>query len=232
MKKVLVILTLIGCVGASLYAQEGFFSVGGGAFFGSDFGGGFKSSGMLYGQPDDVTVTTPYIGGGAFLFFDATIAELSTGILFGGGKSTQTKKSPSVYSSEMDSSYTNLYIGVLVKYPFAINDRISLFPLLGVDYQITLSAEDIDKKNDGSGSGGMDWGTESKGFSALWFRGGGGADFAITDTLFLRGEILYGIRLANKNENDVNDWNDSIGLDSEILLGHGLTVKFALGYKF
>ncbi|MDR1986516.1 MAG: hypothetical protein LBP88_06035 [Treponema sp.] len=68
-------------------------------------------------------------------------------------------------------------------------------------------------------------------FSALWFKLGGGLDFSFTDHIYLRGDLLYGLRLANTFENDMVD---SIGsaADPKTLLGHGLEVKIAVGYRF
>jgi hypothetical protein len=47
-----------------------------------------------------------------------------------------------------------------------------------------------------------------------------------------KSEALYGLRLANEAENSFNDWHKSHGSDVKTLLGHGLTIKVALGYKF
>jgi hypothetical protein len=67
----------------------------------------------------------------------------------------------------------------------------------------------------------------------LWFKFGGGLDYDITSSLYLRGEFLYGLRLVNKAENDMKDSLDDQGAsDIKTRLGHGLTVKFAVGSKF
>jgi hypothetical protein len=54
-------------------------SAGGGAFCTNDVGGGLNWG-------DGVQVTMPYIGGGAYLFFDAAYAETFAGLSVGGGK--------------------------------------------------------------------------------------------------------------------------------------------------
>jgi hypothetical protein len=76
---------------------------------------------------------------------------------------------------------------------------------------------------------------DSGDFSALWFKFGGGLDFAFMQKLYLRLEALYGIRLANTLEKDMKDMVEDLpGADVEVknLLGHGLTAKLAVGYKF
>ncbi|MDR1148219.1 MAG: outer membrane beta-barrel protein [Spirochaetaceae bacterium] len=214
-KKSLAVFIIAALAASGIFAQEqeqpkGFsLSAGAGALIGGDFGGGVKATGSEF--------KTPYFGGGGFLFFDATYAELSFGILGGGGKwgGDDTE----------NATITNLNIGLLGKYPFAINEKLSVFPLLGIDYQITVSAkiDGEEYKHDGDDSPGD--------FSALWFKLGGGLDYDITSNLYLRGELLYGLRLANKAENDMKDGIPD-GADPKTRLGHGLNVKIAVGYKF
>jgi hypothetical protein len=48
----------------------------------------------------------------------------------------------------------------------------------------------------------------------------------------LRGGLLYRLRLANKFEKDMVDIYDGQGADPKPLLGHGLEVKIAVGYRF
>jgi hypothetical protein len=68
---------------------------------------------------------------------------------------------------------------------------------------------------------------------------GGGLDFVVADNIFIRLEALYGLRLANKIEKDLKTNMDPIidmakaagaSGESKTQLGHGLTVKVALGY--
>jgi opacity protein-like surface antigen len=228
-KKSLVVFIIAALAASGLFAQEreqgqpkSFISAGAGALIGGDFGGGveFSGGGSVY------KLETPYFGGGGFLFFDATYAELSFGILAGGGKI----KVPDMMGGDTDSTITNLNIGLLGKYPFAINEKLSVFPLLGIDYQITVSrkidGDEYERNIDGSDGKPVD-------FSALWFKLGGGLDYDITSNVYLRGEALYGLRLANKMENDLKDAFDDMGAsDSKTRLGHGLTVKLAVGYRF
>jgi opacity protein-like surface antigen len=193
-------------------------SAGGGGYFTSDFGGGVEAS--MNGQTGSWKI--PYFGGGGFAFFDATYAELSVGFFGGGG----TMKQEGGQSNESDMSYMGLDIGLLGKYPFAISEKLSVFPLLGITYRLMLSVKDEDgeqlKNSDGDDASGD--------FSALWFKLGGGLDFSLTDQLYLRGGLLYGLRLANKFENDMVDSIPSG--DPKALLGHGLEVKISVGYRF
>jgi opacity protein-like surface antigen len=234
-KKGLFVLVLAAFAAGGLWAQQeqkpkpkpqtAFgISAGAGALIGGDFGGGIDASQSGY----SIKYEMPYFGGGGYAFFDATYAELTLAFFGGGGKVKGSETGSE--TEEDDWSITNFNIGLLGKYPFAINDKLSLFPLLGIDYHICLSAK-IDGKEYKNSDG-----DEAPGdFSALWFKFGGGGDFALTEKIYLRLEALYGIRLANKAETDLKDQFKDMGFDEgdiKTLLGHGLEVKLAVGYKF
>jgi hypothetical protein len=222
MKKLLLLSVLAAVTAGGAFALPEFkLSAGAGGYFTSDFGGGLEMSGG--GQ--SMSIKTPYAGGGGFAFFDATYAELSLGLFGGGGT---FKMEGGGQSQESDMSFTGLDIGLLGKYPITIGEKISVFPLLGITYRVVLSAKDEDgdqyQNSDGDDAPGD--------FSALWFKLGGGLDFSFTDHIYLRGGLLYGLRLANTFENDMVDAYDSQGADTKTLLGHGLEVKIAVGYRF
>jgi hypothetical protein len=221
--KKLCLVLVLAAVAVGVWAQEqeqpkkgGFsLSAGVGGYFTSDFRSGAEST--------EVTayVKVPYSGGGGFVFFDATYAELSVGFFGGGGKYTQ--EDPSVGKSEYDSSYIGLDIGLLGKYPFAIGKKLALFPLLGVGYRVMLSAKVDGKEWDDAGD-----------FSALWIRFGGGADYAITPNIYVRLEALYGFQpVATEFAKDNADfYRETSSGGAKALYGEGLDVKLAAGYKF
>jgi opacity protein-like surface antigen len=200
-KKNLAVLIIAALTASGVFAQGFGLSAGVGGYVGGDFGGGSE----IDGEKGD----TPYFGGGGFAFFDATYAELSVGVLGGGGK----------WSSDYSASVMNLNISVLGKYPIAVGGKLSVFPLLGIDFQAALSVKVDGEEHD-----------KPEEFSALWFKLGGGLDYAITGNLYLRFEALYGIRLENEAEKNTKKDND--GVDVTTLLGHGLTAKLAVGFKF
>jgi hypothetical protein len=124
-----------------------------------------------------------------------------------------------------------LDIELLGKYPFAISEQLSVFPLLGVKYRAMLSVKDEDGDTVKNVEGDKD--DASGDFSALWFKLGGGVDFSITEQLYVRGALSYGLRLANTYENDYVDLAEKNGVtDVKTLLGHGLEIKVAVGYRF
>jgi hypothetical protein len=194
-------------------------SVGGGAFFAGDFGGG------LLTQGGKALLTTPYYGGGAHLFFDAIYAEIFIGYSAGGGKwkwgSNKTSdRGPSV---NMRREYLNS--GIFAKYPFDAG-AVSVFPLLGIDYERSISFEVELPKGEKftfkRNSANADV------LSALWFKFGGGLDVGLSRNAYARLQLLYGFRTVNNMEEDL------IELDSarKANPGNGLTFSIGGGVKF
>ena len=236
-KKGLLVLALAAFAAGGVFGQDedekpkkGLISAGVGGFFGSDFGGGAEASKTVSGTEIKMNTKMPYFGGGGFVFLDATYAELSLGFFGGSGKVKQTIEGiPGMSSSsEADVSIMNFNIGLLGKYPIGISEKLTVFPLLGIEYDVCLSAKTGGSKVDKPGD-----------FSALWFKLGGGVDYDLTEKIYLRFEALYGLRLKNKFEKDTETAYSALFQSSRIsdpetktLLGHGLTAKIAAGFRF
>jgi hypothetical protein len=245
MKKLVASIMVAAVIGTVASAQANIIqalglSVGGGVFIGGDFGGGAKATASYGGLSGEMSEKLPYFGAGGFLFLDAKYVELSLGLFGGGGAAKTTTKFPgtSTTTEKMDMSIGSFNIGLLGKYPFPINSKLSVFPLLGFDFQIVFSA-----KVEGDDYKDL-YGGETTDFSATWFKFGGGLDYAITDKVYFRGEALYGFKIPTKAEKDIKDILKAYGEymlasygisgihpNAETLLGHGLTVKLAIGYK-
>jgi len=190
------------------------FSAGAGGFYASDFGGGVKNGGSA-------AFSMPYNGVGVYLFFDAAYLEV-----FGGysGGSGPWVSGPGV-DPAVDMRRTYLSGGIFAKYPIDVG-LARLFPIVGIDYEASMSF-------DISGPGGRayDFGAgdaHAGVVSALWFKFGGGVDFDVTERVYIRAELLYGVRTANKLENDIAG-RDS---DREANLGHGVTFRVGGGVRF
>jgi hypothetical protein len=202
-KKIIIALLMVALAAGGAFAQMQM-SVGGGAFFASDLGGGVSKG--------SYSVTFPYVGGGGYAFFDPVpYAEVNVGFFYGGGK---FKVKIAGLNWEEDATYSALDIGVMGKYPIALGDALSLYPALGITYRAFTTAVVGSKTYDASD------------FSSFWISLGGGVDVTLTDKLFLRANALYGFRLSSQMEDDYKDQ-----IDGDIVLGHGLTVKLAVGYK-
>jgi len=187
------------------------FSIGGGAFFANDFGGG-----IIWGNNEQLAM--PYSGGGAYLFFDAKYGELVVGYSGGGGKWESPAATESALLPDMLRSYVN--ISILAKYPVGVGSVI-MFPLLGIDHEISTSGK---LKYDNGREIPLDYGL---GAVLPWLKFGVGADIYLGSTAYLRAETLYGIRAMNEYEQEM--WDPSY--DGWYRLGNGLTVRIGLGVK-
>jgi len=218
-------------------------SFGGGGFFAGDWGAGFygfeETSSGIKG-----TETSSWSGGGIHAFFDVTYAEISVGLTFAGGTEEDAIAGvviPSVVPTDVSGTFLNL--GVLGKYPIPLNDKMTLFPAVGIDYALCLSGAatklGIENKFDGLSLSGNPNPTEPKAgdLSALWIKFGAGMDYNLTDKIYIRPEFLYGIRLSNSYEGMMEDLHKAAQIGSstpstmESVLGHGLTIKAGVGFR-
>jgi len=136
---------------------------------------------------------------GAFMFFDLKYAEINISLFDGWGKSRWSwnkdyyflNKLIHTENKEKNGNFSTLLldIGLLAKYPFYLNN-ITLFPALGADYQFWLLHTENKKNVPGDLSAN----------NALWLKLGGGIDYHITRSFFLRGELLWSVKLPGKNE--------------------------------
>jgi len=208
MKKVIAILVIFLCAGAALSAQVQM-SVGVGGSFTSAFGGGGEMtvSGLSAG------FEFPYSGGGFHAFFDATYFEASIGLFFGTLNMEGTGLVSGTSGKIMD--FDGLTLGLLGKFPIDLG-FLTLFPAVGIEYLLISNGKD-DNGNSLS---------DPDEFNHLWIKFGVGADFSITEQIFIRGTILYGIRLESSLESDINKI-----YSFDPVLGHGIQVKLAVGFK-
>jgi hypothetical protein len=155
------------------------------------------------------------VGGGAFAFFDATYVEADVGLLFGGQKSKEPDG-----DWEDGLSVTYLTLAVYGKYPIDLGG-FTLFPMLGVQMNLGLGAS-----FDGEA---VEFDDPSKGdyLNLFWIKAGVGADFSLSEKLYLRPSLLYGINFGSKVTRDAKSGDDKYSS-----FHHGLDVRVALGFKF
>ena len=237
MKKAIFILFLI-VAAKTVFALE--LSIGGGGSLGYTFtrytltGGAVKSI-----QNMD---RFDYGGG---IFFDFTYGTFSLGYL--GGKNSFRENMILASSSLADNTGKGsegvLSISLLGKYPFKIKEKLTLFPLFGIDYQIAL----IQRRETASGltynrADGRfmeDRDKDGKAYplsSWNYFRIniGGGIDYFFTNKVFLRSELLFGFRLPTSYEMGALDVIKNLMNINDPKLG-GLTgnpaLKLSVGWR-
>ena len=189
-------------------------SVGAGVFFANDAGGGLK-----WNNSEELAM--PYFGGGAYLYLDFVYAEFLAGFSGGGGKWKSADASYRYYLPDMRRTYMN--IGAFVKYPIG-TEKVKIFPLTGIEYEVSISAE----LNGNSNVHLLHYPNDTD-LSALWFKLGGGIDIGVSESAYLRTELLYGWRTANTYELDsrtvINNYR------AKTRPGSGFTFKTGIGVK-
>jgi len=169
----------------------------------------------------------PVIGSGFHAFFDATYAVAKLGMFIGGS-------SDEIEGPYGKSKYKNtsafFSLGLLGKYPIELGS-FTLFPMLGFEYNIFMSGKYSSEVNGvevssekGSRS---DLGDESSANDMFILQLGAGADINLTDNIYLRPSLLWGIDLHRNSKEKA---------DKEIrdvsVFKHKLDVGIAIGYKF
>jgi hypothetical protein len=181
------------------------------AGLGGNFAANFSS--YKYDGKDIAALRT--IGGGFFALFDATYVEANVGLLFAGMQHG--------YDGKWDNDSLNLSFLTLAlygKYPFRLSS-FTLFPMLGIQFDFCLSA-----KQDGEIIFDNPL-MRREYFNRLWIKFGAGADFNITEKLYFRPSLLYGINFGTSNDREVKNNNSK-----ESSFHHGLDIRAAIGFRF
>ncbi|GHV82743.1 hypothetical protein AGMMS50212_00830 [Spirochaetia bacterium] len=171
---------------------------------------------------------------GGLLFFDAQYVEADLRFY---GTSTQFKHNPKLaeWGTHVDQDWllggVGLGLGLFGKYPFILTNEFTIFPLLGVQFDLQLSQNymkdytpyDGTKKGDSYGKA-FDW-------SAITFKAGVGADYSISDSLFIRGELLFNFKLNSNMEMSYIKAIKNSTNEIPTNLNMGFGIKLAVGYR-
>ena len=158
---------------------------------------------------------------GAFAFLDLKYAVINMSLYNSSGNIRRSWSKEYYYNNRVllteeendtgNFSALLFNIGGFLKYPFHINS-ITLFPTIGAEYQLWLSQTENGQRTRGDLSAN----------NALWLKFGGGIDYNFTRSLFIRGNLLWGIKLDSRNERR----------DAFSYFTHGPTVNIGIGYIF
>ncbi|MCL2411787.1 MAG: hypothetical protein FWC97_09120 [Treponema sp.] len=187
---------------------------------------------------------------GGFIFFDATYAVFS--VMF------QSKISSWVESVDVTPQSMPLYrmtdnnghgsemsigLSLMGKYPFTVNQRITWFPMFGVEYHFALRQwRRIGGVVYDRTQGGLPEDRDADGnpyplsaWNSFWINVGAGLDFALSGPMFLRTELLFGFRLQTAYETGALEMTKSMfnAPDPRMSgLTGGPTLRISLGYRF
>jgi hypothetical protein len=175
-----------------------------------------------------VSVNTLSITG----FVDATYVEAYLGMLLTlGDVKASTKFSEGLpgTDSETTDPYSGswLVIGALGKYPFKVGD-FTIFPLVGFEYDLNLTY-----KYDGEDVKETLTDDQLDNLNQLWVKAGVAADFSIAGSLFIRPQVLFGLKFLSQYEKDgIEAFESTPGVADASQTDMRLDVGISVGYKF
>jgi hypothetical protein len=229
MKRIVILAMAMVLAAGSVFAADFRIGIFGGGFFQMDF-----------------SSMKPKKGGGAFLNFDFTYAEL--GVAFVGessGVGDVSKVSNSISSNTITGagkdfvnglSATGMSIILNGKFPFTLGN-LSVFPLAGVRYDIMFQQ----KLNGGGEITDAALGEISKilgsgdlsaiDFNNMYINLGGGLDFAITDHFFFREEVVWAFKIPNKYDLAYAAFAGQ-NVVVEFFSSSSPTIMLSVGFKF
>jgi len=221
MKKLGLVLVLVAFVASGVFAQFAM-SFGAGGILDMSLGNGYE-----YNITEKTTVAFDNTSFGGFVFFDITYAEIELDYLYGTiGNTVNGKDQGKTFSGV----FNQLGIGIMGKYPIDLG-IMTLFPMIGINYNMVSSYE-IDGKEYSKVTGAdLKSYTISEYFSQLGILAGVGADFTLTDQLFLRAEVQFHLRLPSKRQEIFTDVAKKFDDNAVSTLGAGPRIKIGVGYK-
>ena len=161
------------------------------------------------------------IGGGFYVFFDADYVEADVGMLFG-YQSHFFSYGHKEIKERIDVTY--LTLGLYGKYPIYLGG-FTLSPMLGVQFDVGLNAKNVNGDDVVFGDQRYkEYYMLYYYFNRLWVKLGVGADFNLSDMLYLRPSVLYGINFGTKWVRNQEELVDSFF--------YGLDIRVALGFRF
>jgi opacity protein-like surface antigen len=200
-------------------------SLGAGGALGANFSTWFVDkdvSGDLNRYNSSSLGTAPYV------FLDLKYVELNIGLGIGKAGNFHSEN-PLDSDPNFPARTLSLRGGVYLKLPLSLSSRFTLYPLAGADYELFLAAfKDDDRDAKFPTSASKQDADPLEALSAVSFKLGAGLDTFLSEHLFLRTELIYGIRLPNKFE----QYQDDLYTDVDSKLFHGGDFKIAIGYRF
>jgi len=211
MKKMICVVAVFLTVAAAAFGEGFSLSVGAGSILGGTFTRyTLSAEGNIAGEVVRVSADQQMnqFNYGFFAFFDATFGTLS--IFFQNG--VNNFREP-LYADGRGGDQSGqgwesvLGISLMGRWPFRLSQRLSVFPMLGMDYHISLRQErtqadgwrydrtDGEVEHDRYGNA-----FNLSDFNSFWIKLGGGMDFTVSGNFFVRGELLYGFRLKTSHE--------------------------------
>lgn len=226
MRRSIVVLVLI-TVAAAGFALD--VSAGGGLSLGGTCAR-FSAENYPFGLYDTYQRDRRTVPFGFTAAFDATYVEASLGLAGSSNLRTVTNTasggSTSTNTTDLAQAGGYLTLSLLGKYPFALGP-LSLFPLLGIQYDLNLWLKD----ENGDDLRSTYTAQELRDANSLWFRFGVGAQYPVGKRLRVLAELTAGFKpLTAAEQQDVDTATASLGADSAS--GIDSAVDFSLSVRY
>ena len=213
MKQQICIVFLVLTVTAAVFGKDFSISVGGGGLLGGFFTRySLAADGIVEGAQVkiDAAQEMNQFNYGLYAFFDMYYGVFSV-LLRNGINNFNETADVSALRNNVDQTGKGwdsaLGLCILGKYPFNLNKKISVFPMLGLEYQIALKQKRtqadgwVYNRNDGLREKDKDGNAyQTDDWNAFWVKLGGGMDFMLPANFFIRIELLYDFRLMTPYE--------------------------------
>jgi len=239
MKKTICAAVLV-LAAAAAFAEGFSLSAGGGAVLGGTFTR-YTLEARGGGTAITATQSMNQFNYGLFAFFDATYGVL--GLFWQNGANTFDDRIEGGGGPDMSGNGWETVVGVslLGRWPFRMNERLAVFPMLGIEYHVALNSRRTDEFGEvydrTSGFPEADRHGDPflrSDFDSLFVKLGGGADINVRGDFFFRGELLYGFRLMTGYERKNLDMIRHLSGDSSPRLGgltSGPSVRLSAGLR-
>jgi len=226
--KKLLLVAALALVGVAVYAQD--VRIGVGATFSPETQQ--ENYTDVSGDPVAGTEEDSFVSFRAI--FDAKYVLASVGFATWVADQTNIKIDSVNIPTNVTADWTYIPINLLLKLPFEIGRGSTIFPLLGIEYDINLTYTQTATFGNATQTTTKDSlsSDDSQGLNHLYVKAGIGADFAVGNNVFLRPEILFAYKIPNASDQDeINNLQDdgatSITL-STYKFDFGLSILFGL----
>jgi opacity protein-like surface antigen len=169
---------------------------------------------------------------GGLIFFDATYIVVD--VSFYGNLTTfnynNTLKAYTMVNDDYQLSGSNLAFGLYAKYPFTLDNKISIFPILGLQGSIGLSQNFMRDFGARNAKKGANYGNAND-WSNFAVKFGAGVDIKMNDIIFLRAELLGNYRFNTALDEAFIDAVNNGGYSETYNINMGFEASFSIGYK-
>jgi hypothetical protein len=215
MKRMLLVLAIM-CLATGAFAVDVSLGIGAsGAYYSTDL----KAS-LLGAEAESNLTRVPW---DFMAYADMTYLQIAVGYRIVRGAHEKDTDPTGTTETDFNKFSANwVSFAVFGKFPMPIGS-ITFFPMIGVEYDMTLS---------GTFDDGTDWDSKTKSDqNEFWIKGGVGLDITVGPRVYIRPEFMIGYKLLNKPEKDQIDSLKAGGFTDVSLLDLSFEASLLVGVR-